>query len=187
VQSTNPVNGGDVLVTGGGLQCLVAHTQRSAGNLSTHGAAYEVVNLDNTANFKPVYWDPINLGVTSTSTGNAFFGYIAAQGGLGVGTLCIALHHPLAAAVALPTPTEGDILDQPSGTLVFVFSSNITAASVPLSSVTVLGAHPTSITQYSPNILEAVAAAWAGLPVATPWSIASVPGVCQAGSGTLGV
>jgi hypothetical protein len=182
---------GDVLAVSGDLPTEVVHRPTSNGNASLGLGVYEIKNLDNSPNYKRVYWDATNQGVTSTSTGNSFFGYIASRGGGGANSLCWALHFPFTAAstAPLPLPTEGDIVDQPSGQLVFVFDRIISAAAVPLTAITVLGVHPTTISQFAPNQITCVTSggAWNGIPAATPWAITAVAGVCQAGSGTLGM
>ena len=80
-----------------GLTCLIAHgplENNVKGAMAAGGGVYDVVNLNNSANYAKVYWDDTNNKVTSVSTNNALFGFIVADGGGGANTTCRALHKP---------------------------------------------------------------------------------------------
>lgn len=64
------------------------------GALAVHGGVYDVVNLNNAANGKKVYWDDTNNKVTTVSTNNAVFGYIVTSGGGGANSTARAYHSP---------------------------------------------------------------------------------------------
>lgn len=59
------------------------------------GGVYECVNLDNAANYVPVWWNDSVNKLTTTSTNNAKFGFVVRDGGGGANTNCLALHHPI--------------------------------------------------------------------------------------------
>lgn len=65
------------------------------GDLYIGGGVYEVVNLNNAANGAKVYWDDSANKVTTVSTNNALFGFIAKNGGGGANSTALAFHHPL--------------------------------------------------------------------------------------------
>lgn len=62
------------------------------GALSIYGGIYDVVNLNNAANYATVYWSAATSKVTTVSTNNARFGYIVTNGGGGANSTCQALH-----------------------------------------------------------------------------------------------
>jgi hypothetical protein len=95
------VAAGDVVIAGNttGLTCIIAHrdiVNNTLGAMAAGGGVYDVVNLNNAANYAVVYWDNTNDKVTSVSTNNALFGYIVDDGGGGANTTCRALHWPYA-------------------------------------------------------------------------------------------
>jgi len=90
---------GDVVLLGNttGLTCGVVHTAIAAdklGAIAAGGGIYDVVNLNNAANYAKVWWDDTNNKVTTTSTNNALFGFIVSNGGGGANTTAQALHKP---------------------------------------------------------------------------------------------
>lgn len=94
---------GDVILAGNaaGVSCVVAHrpiTNNTLGAVSVGGGVYDIINLNNAANWAKVYWDPATpTKVTTTSTNNAKFGYVVSGGGGGANTTCKVLHDPLIA------------------------------------------------------------------------------------------
>lgn len=93
------VAAGQVVLIGNttGLTCGVAHlpiTNNTLGALAVGQGIYDVVNLNNAANGAKVYWDDANNKVTTTSTNNALFGFVVADGGGGANSTCRALHIP---------------------------------------------------------------------------------------------
>jgi len=71
------------------------------GSLAVGGGIYDVVNLNNAANYVIVYWDDTNNKVTTVSTNNAQFGAIVTGGGGGANSTAQALHvgfHPFPGA-----------------------------------------------------------------------------------------
>jgi len=91
---------GTVVVTAaaGGLSCIVTHHDISAnilGAASSFGGIYDVINLNNAANYAKVWWDNVAKKVTTTSAGNALFGYITSGGAGGVNSTCRAFHNPM--------------------------------------------------------------------------------------------
>lgn len=93
------VAAGQVVLLGNttGLTCGIAHrdiTNNTLGALAAGGGIYDVVNLNNAANYVKVYWDDTNNKVTTTSTNNALFGFIVTDGGGGNNSTARALHHP---------------------------------------------------------------------------------------------
>jgi hypothetical protein len=100
------VAAGDVVVVGsvtantGGAGAFtgIAHNpivNNTLGGLAIGGGVYDVVNLNNAPNGAKVYWDDTNNKVTTASTNNAVFGFIATNGGGGANTVCRAKHDPL--------------------------------------------------------------------------------------------
>lgn len=90
---------GDVVILGNttGLTCGVVHVDTAAniqGAIAAGGGVYECVNLNNAANYAKVWWDNSVDKVTTTSTNNALFGFVVANGGLGANTNCLVLHQP---------------------------------------------------------------------------------------------
>ena len=80
-----------------GLTCVVAHrpiVNNTLGAVAGGGGVYDVVNLNNSANGAKVYWDDSANKVTSVSTNNALFGFIASDGGGGANSTAKALHKP---------------------------------------------------------------------------------------------
>jgi hypothetical protein len=82
---------------GEGAVAGIAHrpiTNSTLGALAVGGGVYDVVNLNNAANGKKVYWDDTNNKVTTVSTNNAVFGFIVANGGGGANSTARAMHAP---------------------------------------------------------------------------------------------
>lgn len=52
------------------------------GALACFGGVWDVINLNNAANYAKVWWDDANNKVTTVSTNNALFGFIV-EGGAG--------------------------------------------------------------------------------------------------------
>lgn len=96
--STGNVAAGAILLLGNttGLTVGVAHkdiVNSTLGALSAGGGVYDVVNLNNAANYAKVYFDGTSK-VTTVSTNNALFGFVVASGGGGANSVCRALHQP---------------------------------------------------------------------------------------------
>lgn len=96
--SSGNVAAGQVVLYGNttGLTCLVAHVDlvnNVKGAMASGGGVYECINLNNAANDVKVWWDDTNNKVTTVSTNNALFGFVASRGG-GANTLCDVLHKP---------------------------------------------------------------------------------------------
>ena len=92
------VAAGQVVLLGNttGLTCgisPVAIVNNVQGALSV-GGVWDVVNLNNSANYAKVYWDDSVNKVTSVSTNNALFGFIVDDGGGGANSTARALHSP---------------------------------------------------------------------------------------------
>lgn len=82
---------------GEGAVAMIAHsdiTNNTLGALSVFGGIYDVINLNNAATGKKVYWDDTNNKVTTVSTNNAVFGWIVASGGGGANSTARAFHNP---------------------------------------------------------------------------------------------
>jgi hypothetical protein len=82
---------------GEGAVAGIAHrpiTNSTLGALAVGGGVYDVVNLNNAANGKKVYWDDTNNKVTTVSTNNAVFGFIVENGGGGANSTARAFHAP---------------------------------------------------------------------------------------------
>lgn len=82
---------------GTGAIACVAHrpiVNNTLGALGWYGGFYDVVNLNNAADGAKVYWDDTNNKVTTTSTNNAVFGWIAENGGGGANSTARAYHNP---------------------------------------------------------------------------------------------
>lgn len=97
--SSGNVATGQVVLLGNttGLTCGIAHrpiTNNVLGALAAGGGVYDVVNLDNAANYAKVWWDDSGNKVTTTSTNNALFGFIVTDGGGGANSTARALHVP---------------------------------------------------------------------------------------------
>lgn len=101
--SSGNVAAGEVIVTTSngsntaevGLSCVVAHTaitNNTLGAVAAAGGVYDVVNLNNAADYALVYWDDSNNKVTTVSTNNARFGFIVSDGGGGANSTARALH-----------------------------------------------------------------------------------------------
>jgi hypothetical protein len=93
------ISAGQVVLLGNtaGMTCGIAHhdiTNSTLGALAAGGGHYDVVNLNNSANYAKVYWDDTNNKVTSVSTNNALFGFISSGGGGGANSTAIAFHWP---------------------------------------------------------------------------------------------
>jgi hypothetical protein len=103
--SSGNVSEGQVVVLGtitantageGGVAAIAPRpiTNNTLGALSVGGGVYDVVNLNNAATGKKVYWDDTNNKVTTVSTNNAVFGWIVAEGGGGANSTAKAMHAP---------------------------------------------------------------------------------------------
>ena len=82
---------------GEGVVVGIAHrpiTNNTLGALAVGGGVYDVVNLNNAATGKKVYWDDSNNKVTTVSTNNGVFGWIVASGGGGANSTAKAIHAP---------------------------------------------------------------------------------------------
>lgn len=93
------VTGGDVVLLGNttGLTCGIAHhdiANNTTGALASGGGVYDVLNLNNAANYAKVWWDDTNNKITTVSTNNAQFGFVISGGGGGANTVCRARHFP---------------------------------------------------------------------------------------------
>lgn len=78
-----------------GLSCGIAPRaieNNVKGALHVYGGVYDVVNLNNAANYATVYWDDSANKVTTVSTNNARFGFIVTGGGGGANSTAQALH-----------------------------------------------------------------------------------------------
>ena len=90
---------GEVVLLGNttGIACGVTHlpiANSTLGAVAAGGGIYDVINLNNAANYATVYWDTSTNKVTTVSTNMALFGYIVENGGGGANTTCRALHNP---------------------------------------------------------------------------------------------
>lgn len=99
--TSGDIDAGEVVLLGNttGITCGIAHgdiANNTKGALAIGGGVYDVVNLNNAANYAKVYWDDSGKKVTTTSTNNALFGYIVADGGGGANSTAKALHWPRA-------------------------------------------------------------------------------------------
>lgn len=93
------ISAGQVVLLGNtaGLCCGIAHqdiTNNTLGALAAGGGMYDVVNLNNAANYAKVYWDDTNNKITTVSTNNALFGFVVESGGGGANSTCTAMHWP---------------------------------------------------------------------------------------------
>lgn len=93
------VSAGDVVILGNtaGLTCGVVHVDTAnavQGAVAAGGGVYDAVNLDNAANYAKVWWDNATDKVTTTSTNNALFGFVVANGGGGANSTCQVMHKP---------------------------------------------------------------------------------------------
>lgn len=93
------VAAGQVVILGNtaGLTCGIAHQpieRNTLGAVAVGGGVYEVINLNNAANYAKVYWDAAAQKVTTLGTGNPLFGFIVSGGGGGANSVCLALHMP---------------------------------------------------------------------------------------------
>lgn len=95
------VDAGEVVLLGNTTSptCGIAHrpiTNNTLGALAVGQGVYDVVNLDNAADYALVYWDFAGATgkVTTTSTNNAIFGFIVRDGGGGANSTALALHWP---------------------------------------------------------------------------------------------
>lgn len=98
--SSGNVSAGQVVLIGNtaGLTCGIAHrdiTNSTLGAVAVGHGVYDVTNLNNAADGAKVYWDDSNNKVTTTSTNNALFGFIApGTGGGGANSTAKAIHVP---------------------------------------------------------------------------------------------
>lgn len=93
------LDAGAVVILGNtaGLCCgitrhAIANTEQ--GSIAIGGGCYDVINLNNAANWAKVYWDNSAKKVTTVSTNNALFGFIVFGGAAGANTTCKAVHRP---------------------------------------------------------------------------------------------
>ena len=78
-----------------GLSLGIAHVDipnNTLGALAVYGGVYDVVNLNNAADYATVFWDNSNNKVTTVSTNNARFGFVVSGGGGGANSTCQAMH-----------------------------------------------------------------------------------------------
>lgn len=78
-----------------GLSLGIAHVDianNAQGAIAVGGGIYDVVNLNNAADYATVYWDDSANKVTTVSTNNALFGAIVSGGGGGANSTARALH-----------------------------------------------------------------------------------------------
>src|SRR5690606_15610573 len=78
-----------------GLSLGIAHvdiTNNTQGAIAAGGGVYDVVNLNNAADYATVYWNDSTNKVTTVSTNNALFGAIVSGGGGGANSTARALH-----------------------------------------------------------------------------------------------
>lgn len=78
-----------------GMSLGIAHVDianNAKGALAVGGGVYDVVNLNNAADYALVYWSDSVNKVTTVSTNNAQFGYIVSNGGGGANSTAQALH-----------------------------------------------------------------------------------------------
>lgn len=97
--SSGDLAAGQVILVGNttGLTCAITHgiiSNNALGAVAAGGGIYDVVNLNNAAVGAKVYWDDTNNKVTTTSTNNALFGFVVANGAGGANSTCRALHFP---------------------------------------------------------------------------------------------
>lgn len=89
---------GDVVPTGAaGPACLIAHrdvANNVLGALAAGGGVYDVVNLNNAANYAKVWWDDAANKITTVSTNNAQFGWVTGGGGGGANSTARVFHWP---------------------------------------------------------------------------------------------
>lgn len=95
------VAAGEVVLLGNttGVTCGVAHVaiaNAALGAVAAGGGVYDLINLNNAADYAVVYWDNDVKKATTTSTNNAKFGFVVDNGGGGANTTCQVLHHPYA-------------------------------------------------------------------------------------------
>lgn len=98
------VTAGDVIVlraaatnTINGITTGIAHldiANNVAGAIACGGGVYDMVSLQNNADYVPVYWDDTNNKVTSTTTNNGRIGFIVSGGGAGANTTVQVIHVP---------------------------------------------------------------------------------------------
>lgn len=107
--STGAVTAGDVIVlraaaanTMTGIHTGIAHhdiANNTPGALAIGGGFYEAINLNNAADYAPVYWDDSVNKLTTTSTNNAPIGAITDNGAGGANSTCLFYHEGFAKAV----------------------------------------------------------------------------------------
>jgi hypothetical protein len=93
------VAAGQVVLLGNttGFTCGVAHSDivnNVLGALGAGGGVYQLLNLNNAANYAKVWWDDTNNKATTVSTNNALFGFVVSRGGGGANSACDVLHYP---------------------------------------------------------------------------------------------
>src|SRR5262245_49611429 len=93
------LSAGQVVLLGNtaGLTLGIAHrdiTNNTLGDLAIGGGVYDAINLNNAANYAKVWWDDSVNKVTTVSTNNALFGFIASAGGGGANSTARVLHQP---------------------------------------------------------------------------------------------
>lgn len=86
-------NGSNTVEVGASLG--IAHVDianNTLGALAIGGGVYDVVNLNNAADYATVYWSDSTNKVTTVSTNNALFGAIVSGGGGGANSTARAVH-----------------------------------------------------------------------------------------------
>lgn len=98
--ASGDLEAGDVVLLGNsaGITCGVTHCDIAnsvLGSIAVGGGIYDMISLQNNADYAKVYWDPATpTKVTSTSTNNALFGFIVEGGSAGANTTVSVLHDP---------------------------------------------------------------------------------------------
>tara|TARA_R110000868_G_scaffold355133_1_gene616422 strand:+ start:62 stop:418 length:357 start_codon:yes stop_codon:yes gene_type:complete len=98
--ASGALDAGDVVLLGNsaGITCGITHCDIAnavLGSIAVGGGIYDIISLQNNADYAKVYWDPATpTKVTSTSTNNALFGFIVEGGSLGANTVVSVKHHP---------------------------------------------------------------------------------------------
>ena len=94
------VDEGEVLLLGNTAGICLGVAQRPIANgvlgaLAYRGGQWAVVNLNNAADYAKVWWDNSAKKITTVSTNNALFGFIADGGGGGANSTAYAALEPL--------------------------------------------------------------------------------------------
>lgn len=107
--SAGAITAGDVVVlrtaasnTMTGIVAGIAHhdiANNAPGSLAIGGGFYEAINLNNAADYAPVYWDDSVNKLTTTATNNAPIGAVSDNGGGGANSNCLFYHDGYAAGV----------------------------------------------------------------------------------------